>query len=246
MSAIEEAIAKARAAAAGINSASSQSQAGEAQVDQAPPPASTAVVQAPGFAMPSVPAVTGAMSLEDSLSDSLQVDAWLKLTEYGIHVGDDNFPHQSLKVGIIAEGILPHRAVRITIGKKTLFFRSANGQTEDRTGEPWLNVVRNCMAQDPTRCKGDYQSWSIPFIAVEDIKNPTGNVVCPAGSTLGHSVPATGGKFFQPFLKKVLLANPRDAVIVGTIFHKKLSNEGNNWGVLDFGDLTAWKIKTQS
>lgn len=234
---IDDMIAQANAAAAGVANQGLPAQTGGAVTIIEGSATNVAPARAPAGA---------AMTLDDMDSGSLSVDVWLKLSEHGFTIGDNSTMFDEIKVGIIAENLNPHRSVRCTVGTDTKYFRSTDGQTEARTGRPWGDVVAECMRRDE-KCTGDYVTTDIPLIAMEQLVcKKTKAVLVEVGQLIGTTIPMTGVKYFTPFRKNVLQRNPRDAVMVGKITHLRLEKGTNKWGVIDFGPSTNWAIKADA
>lgn len=181
-----------------------------------------------------------AMTLEDLAAGSMSVDAYLKVSYYGFTVGDDPTLFKSAKVKIRPEEVFPHKSIRITVANKTTYFRSANGQTELRSGKPWAQVKADAAKADP-KCTGDYDAADVPFTLLEDLKDASGKVILEAGKRVGYTTSITGMKPFRDFTKKVLLKYDRDTDIVGEIGHFAKFENGNKWGFLTFGEPESWQ-----
>lgn len=179
-----------------------------------------------------------AMTLEDIAAGSLDVDAFLKITYPGISVGDDTAMFDTIKVKIRPSEVVPHKAVRWTVGNNTSYRKSYDGQREAKTGAPWKAIVAEAMRLDP-KCTGDYDSADVPFTLLEPLKLKKGEVL-EAGKRLGYTTSITGMKPFRAFTKEVLLKHDRDADLIGTLVHEPRTKDGNRWGVLSFGEAKSW------
>jgi len=182
------------------------------------------------------------MSLEDSIN-GMAVDTFLKLKFEGIYVKEDATPFTELKVRLRGSDIAYHKAVRF--GNPATYRRSYDGVREARSGKPWAEVVAQAMAADP-KCTGDYDAYDLPFTLTADMVSmlKPGTVLVPAGAVVGYSTAITAGKATKAFIKNVIMPLGKHNLIEGVVKLDKKSTDKGKWGILDFGDITNWKLVT--
>lgn len=221
MSSIEDAIAAAKAAAA-----------------QAPAEANAALGggnQVANYQSAGVPAQRGApLGVDDMLGGSLNVDAWLKVNEFGLLIGSDNTIHESIDVILDLSEIAYCYSVRY--GNPAVYEKTYDRVTNARGGS-WFDTLQKAQRIDPKA--GEFRSADIPFTVVGDIKNKKGEVVLEDGKLLGHSISMTGWKGFQKFIREIAgkgwsIQNAKLAIRIGQNTEK---NAKGTWGTLTFNDL---------
>lgn len=230
MTNINDVVAAAVAAAQQLNKPAQEAAAAQANLP---------TTQSAGTAVVAANSNAPMLQLEEMIA-GMSVDAYIKLKHEGIYLKDDPTPFQELKVRIRGSEIAPHKAVRF--GNPAIYKKTFNGQTEFRTGKPWVEVVAEAQRADP-RCTGDYDAFDLPFHVVSDIVSmmPGAKLLVPAGAVVGYSTAITAAKDVKAFVKSVILPAGKDTLLEGTIKLKKMANEKGKWGILDFGDASNWK-----
>lgn len=218
--AIEQAIAAAQAAAAQVPAQSHQAMTGGA----ATPPAtySSAPVQ------PGAP-----LSFDDLAVGSLDVNGWLKVTEFGLLIGEDKTPFEEISVIIPMDEVAYCRAIRY--GDPAKYDRSYDGVTNVRGGS-WMDTILRAQKIDPKA--SEFRSADIPFIIYEELKNKKGEVLAKPEDRLGHSLSVTGWKSFQTFVKGCQRAGMdiKSGMIKCTLTYEVKKNAKGEWGILAFKD----------
>lgn len=173
------------------------------------------------------------LSMDDVVGGSLAVDAFLKVNEDGLKIGDKPQLIETITVDIdLAQCVV---AQVIKFGNPAVYYKTLDGMTTQGQGFTWSEAIMRAKQINP---KADpYKSVDIPMTLVEDAKDLKGNVVVEAGTTLGHSTSTTNWANMVALLKAVDAkgySRSTDTVRV-TITSERRTNKNNNvWGVLKF------------
>lgn len=184
------------------------------------------------------PMAAGApLSIDDMMMGSLQVDAWLKVNEYGLFIGDDKTPFDSIKVSVDLEDI--KYCFSVKWGQNPAKYAKTYDHIMDTQGRPWVQTVQHAQAQDAKAY--EYRSADVPLIALEDLKNKAGEVLVSAGDVLGFSISATGWKYFSRFIATLQKSgiNTRQGVIIGSIGYEARQKDTSKWGNVTFGEFRS-------
>lgn len=212
-----------------IDAAIAAAQAAAAQV---PAQANAAMT---GAATPATASVqTGApLTFDDLALGSLDVNGWLKVSEFGLKVGNDNTLFDEIDVTIPMGEVAFCRAVRF--GNPAKYERTYDGVSNVRGGS-WAETIMRAQKIDAKA--SEFRSADIPFILNEALETKKGEVLAEVGDRLGHSISITGWKGFQAFLKSCQRAGMdiRDGYIRCTLGFEVKKNDSGTWGVLTFAE----------
>lgn len=239
LTAVQQAIAAAAAA-----------QASQSAATAAPAPAAAA---APGTAVAttSTGAVTTAvaapkMSMEDAMGSSLSVDAWMKVSEDGIKIGESP---------VLIDGDPIHVVINMTDGIGFVVKNAIKGgnpaqyaYTQDNvtatTGGSWEAAQAKIRSLPGASGASPYRAVDLPMRVPKDIvvsvlnkatKQPEDVVVCPAGKTLGHTTSTTNWKAWELLYREVSSKGYMGQEILVNVGYEKRKNAGGNtWGTLTF------------
>lgn len=203
-----------------------------------------------GYPPPAAPARP--ISLGEALSEGgMQVKEWLNVTnEAGFSVGKGdklNWVPDEIEVEFRLDSVLAKRSIRYNVGSSTKFLHTVDRVTEMRSRRPWAQCIDEAQRLDP-KCKGDYATADIPFVAVEDIVSTKGaqkgKVVVAKGERLGLTLSVTNWYPFRDFIKpfddlRAAGRLPHDLLLRGKLVHKVQSGNGNTWGIATFVDFLA-------
>lgn len=172
----------------------------------------------------------GLMSLMST--GNMAVDVYLKVDEYGLHLGTSKVSFDTLKVklvGMKACGII--RYGNPAVYEKTYDLLSST------KGESWSNVCTRALKADPKATQ--YQAAEITMVLNEDAKDSKGAVVYAAGTKVGYTSPPTGQKYVKELLEQLVKADLVDGDnLVGepfiTLGFVEVSKNGNQWGNVTF------------
>lgn len=207
MSTIDDAIAKAKANAA--NSVPSTQVEGSA-------------VSAPRAAP---------LGLDDMLAGGITVDAWIKVSEYGLNVGTDKTLFETLPVTLNLADVAYCYSVRF--GNPAQYDKTYDRYTSVK-GKAWSTVLAEAQRVDDKA--SEFRSADLPFVLRESLTNKKGEEIIAKGSTIGHSLSITGWKSFQDFVKALtnLGLDPRNAVVDLDLGFEVRTNSKGTWGILKF------------
>lgn len=223
-SAVEAAIAAAQAAAANI----------VPQTDNAV--ANTGGQSNGAVANYEAPKPGAALTAADMMIGSMNVDAWLKVNEFGLFIGTDKTPHSELKVRLDMADILYCFSVRY--GNPAQYAKTYD-HVLDTKGRPWVETLR--MAQNIDSRASEFRSADIPFTIVEPVMAKDGKtVLADAGDTIGVSISVTGWRVFQGFLRDAGKAgiDISNALLEMTLSYEAKKNDKGEWGILTYNDYS--------
>ena len=222
MSAINDAIAKAQAAA---NAAAGQQSNAVATVSQG----STAVATAP------VPGK--ALSMETLATGSINVDQWVKVKEFGLLIGDNKALIDTMKVSISmidGRGFVPKLSIKA--GNPAQYWSTTDGTTCPGVGT-WDQAQQKALSLDPKA--RSYRAVDLPMTLLEPAISK-GVEIAKVGTILGHTTSTTNWKNWEQFYKDVADAGLMGQTVqVELGFEPKTNKAGNNWGVVSFKLLGA-------
>ena len=163
----------------------------------------------------------------------VSVNHWVKVTEYGLFVGKDRIPVDSLKVAIDMtedRGFYMKRMVRF--GNPAKYISTYDGVTS-MDGLPWEDVVAQAKTIDSNATT--YDSADVSFETLEDIKGKSGTI--PKGSLLGHSFSKTNVKEFLAFVEDIMGKGLLNQTVTAEITSEAVKYNGNEWGLMIFKHL---------
>jgi len=153
--AIQEAIAKAQAAAGNVANAAAASA----------PSASTAVVPAAGTAVAAPLPPGQKVSMEQLMTGGMNVDLWIKVKEYGLVVGQsDELVSQFDAYIDLTDGVGFAAKYSIKAGNPAQYWSTYDGVMSDK-GIPWAEAQAKACALD-NKAKA-YPAVDVPMILTE-------------------------------------------------------------------------------
>lgn len=183
------------------------------------------------------PVARGApLGVDDMLGGSINVDAWLKVNEFGLMIGADNTIHEFIDVILDMSEIAYCYSVRY--GNPATYEKTYDRVTNARGGS-WFDTLQKAQRIDPKAA--EFRSADIPFTVVGDYKNKKGEVSIEDGKVLGHSISMTGWKGFQKFIREISgkgfdIRTAKLAIRIGQNTEK---NAKGTWGTLTFNDVAV-------
>lgn len=194
-------------------------------------------VAAPNQSQAPAPVASGSpLDLDDMLSGGVSVDHWVKMTPFGIVIGDKIKPVDTIEVYLNMDEIAYCYQIKYQLNGAAKYHRSYDRVT-DAGGGSWMQTIQQAQQIDPKAY--EYRSAEIPVINAVDILGKDGKTVAiKAGDTLGVTLPTTGWKPFQSFVQALARKNidPKSASIKLTLGHKVMQKAGvNDWAVPEFG-----------
>ena len=227
MNAVNDAIAKAQAAAA-------------ATVDAVP-----ALVQAEVAPVPAAYVPARAPSMADAMASAqMRPDEWLKVKEHGLLLGTSREAIEEMTVMIdMTEQNGFYMKESIKFGNPAVYMSTYDGVTCDKGG-PWIAAIGKAQAAD-SRAK-PYYSVDIKMTLMEDVKQIKGgknHEFGEAGKTLGHSTSTTNFDEWREFYRECSAAGLIGQKVIAKLSAKPLENKaGNAWGVIVFTLVGAAEV----
>lgn len=171
------------------------------------------------------------LGLDDMLTGALNVVAWLKVTEFGLKVGNDNTLFDEIEVAIPMNEIAYCYSVRY--GNPATYEKTYD-RVQNARGGSWAEALMRAKKIDPNA--SEFRSADIPFYLLADLKNKKGEVIVEAGKAVGHSLAVTGWRAFQQFTQKAAAAgiDVRSGIIKLKLGFTEQKNAKGTWGLLDF------------
>ncbi len=182
------------------------------------------------------PASSGAaLGLDDLLGNGVSVDHWLKLTQFGITVGDKTKPLETIEVFIDMSEIAYSYQIKYQLNGKAVYHRTYD-RVLDTQGQPWAQTMLQAKQIDPKAY--EYRSAEVPLIAAVAIESKEkGKNAAEAGERLGLTLSTTGWKQFETWVRELARKNidPKSAYLKLTLGFEEKKKEGvNPWGVPTF------------
>ncbi|MDH7796471.1 MULTISPECIES: hypothetical protein [unclassified Beijerinckia] len=178
-----------------------------------------------------------AISVDDALSQvGNAVDAYLKVKDTGLRIGEDIMPFEKLGVSIKLAEVAAKYTVSFSLAGNQTYKHSVDGIREMTTGQAWADVIQMARSTD-ARCKGQYISFDLVFTLTKDVQGKAG--VIPAGTRIGYSTPYTGTQMVAPWVKAMKAAGrDEDEDIAVTLVHIPKKKGSNNYGVFSIENVT--------
>jgi len=173
------------------------------------------------------------LRLDGMIAGDLAVDHWLKVNQFGLFIDTNRAPFKTLELALPQEEIVATRQIKA--GHPVRYWKTVDGVT-CLSGGSWEDAIAEAQSLDPTA--RDYRSADLPFVALNDIVSPDGELLAARDERIGHSLSTTGWQSFSRFLRR--LRKDQHPLGYGTVRitlgFKALSHGPNCWGVLDFSN----------
>lgn len=160
-----------------------------------------------------------------------QVDAYLKVGQYGMSIGKDSGLVESFKATIDLSTVKYCQQVRF--GNPPQYFKTFDGvKVADGSGRAWSDILAQAKMVDSRKSSDPYPTAEIIMVATEEVKDNKGKVVATPGTTISYTPPYTGGDPLSKFLADVEndggdVNSSTVSVVVG---YEAKSRNSNNWG----------------
>jgi hypothetical protein len=184
---------------------------------------------------PPVGAPVTVLKAGDMMAGSFSVDAFMKVSEDGMKIGD--------KAGLITD---PFQAVidlndvfyyfAVKYGNNPAVYEKTTNRASSLSGKPWGDVLRTASQVDGPKFKGEYRSADVPVVLLQDVRDIKGTVVAETGMRIGKSLSTTEWREFEQLLRSAAKSgiNADNGQITVEIGFKARKNASNTWGVLTF------------
>jgi hypothetical protein len=219
MASVQEAIQKAREAAAdAVVIDHEPTENLPMMADPAPMPVS--------YAKPSM----DQMAVSTGISKA--VDTWIKVSEYGINIGQDRQPlFTTVKTKVLMveeEGFFAKQSIKTANGD---YYSTYDGSSCDKGGF-FSDAVSRVQRMDPTQKV--YPAADIIFILDEELKLKDKSLA--VGTKLGHTTSASNfqnwAEFYREVSKAGKIGQEVDCIVSFDVVSSK--KNGKTWGVLTF------------
>jgi hypothetical protein len=189
------------------------------------------------------PAAGAPLGLDDMLSGGVSVDHWLKVTPYGLTIGDKTMPLAALEVFIDMSEIAYSYQIKYQLNGSAVYHRTYD-RVLDAQGGSWAETMLKAKQIDPKAY--EYRSAEIPVTLTTEFKTKDGkDNAAVAGDRAGLTLSTTGWKQFQTFVRDLARkgVDPKTAIIKITLGFQTMSKPGvQDWGVPTFGAYTEEEV----
>lgn len=220
---INDAIAAAQNAAA---QAAATPPAPAAGVPATVPNGQTAVAPAPAAAAPI------GNSLDDFDTSGMDVEAFIKVTEFGLLIPKecDTPTKEKVRVMIDLGECVRHLAIKASKGKITKYWKTYDGITSVPDGKPWAQAIQEARMLSGKPDLDPYETVDIPMTLLQDAGT------AKLGDVLGYSLSTTNKKDFKTFLRQIAKKGfpVGSGKVVVDISSKKMTSDSYVWGVVKF------------
>lgn len=183
------------------------------------------------------------LGLDDMMGGGVSVDHWLKVTPFGLTIGDKTKPLDELEVFIDMSEIAYSFQIKYQLNGKAVYHRTYD-RVLDAQGGAWVETMRKAQQIDPKAY--EYRSAEIPATLSHAVESKEkGKNAAEAGERVGLTLSTTGWKQFQTFVKDLARKgiDPKSATIKLTLGYETKQKAGvNDWGVPTF--LKAEEVDT--
>jgi hypothetical protein len=175
-----------------------------------------------------------------NVGPSLDVESWLQVDKYGLHLDKSQEALEALFVEIDLNEIVPVYMVRF--GKNPPnYCRSYDGVTTFGSPKPWELTVREGQHLDAD-CRGQYSAVEIPMILTEAVELKRDRKTVEGGTRIGYTTSITGYRPFQKFWNECEKKGLTDAVVKVKLAYETRKSNGNEWGVVTYEQmLSDWR-----
>lgn len=189
-----------------------------------------ATTPATGTAVGGVAAPAKAYALDDMAQGGLNVDTYLKVKEHGLLVGDNGVLFDEIEVSIDMSQVQVTQAIKY--GNPAIYSRTIDG-ARAIAGGSWDDAVARAQRADPKA--QPYMSADIPMTLLATLSDKKGKEVVEVGTRIGHSLSTTNKANFVDLLGKVKNDGLTASVVHVKLTAQARSNKaGNTWGVVKF------------
>jgi hypothetical protein len=175
------------------------------------------------------------LGLDDMMGGGVSVDHWLKVTPFGLTIGDKTKPLDEIEVFIDMSEIAYSFQIKYQQNGKAVYHRTYD-RVLDAQGGAWVETMRRAQQIDPKAY--EYRSAEIPATLASAVESKEkGKNAAEAGERVGLTLSTTGWKQFQTFVKELARKeiDPKTAIVKLTLGYETKQKAGvNDWGVPTF------------
>ncbi len=177
------------------------------------------------------------LTMSDLEASSLDVESWLQVDKYGLHLDKSQEALEALLVEIDLNEIVPVYMVRF--GKNPPnYCRSYDGVTTFGSPKPWELTVREGQHLDAD-CRGQYSAVEIPMTLTEAVELKRDRKTVEGGTRIGYTTSITGYRPFQKFWNECEKKGLTDAVVKVKLAYETRKSNGNEWGVVTYEQMLS-------
>jgi hypothetical protein len=172
------------------------------------------------------------LGMSDLEAGSLDVESWLQVDKYGLHLDKSQEALETLMVEIDLGEIVPVYMVRF--GKNPPnYCRSYDGVTTFGSPKPWEFTLREAQHFDPD-CRGQYPAVEIPMTLTDGVELKRDRKTIEAGARIGYTTSITGYRPFQKFWNECEKKGLTGKVVKVRLGYETRKNNGNEWAVVTY------------
>lgn len=191
--------------------------------------------------MPAMPAAGPKLTMGTLQTGAMNVDAWLKVKEFGLLIGDKPNLIEDITVTLDmteGRGFVPKYAIKA--GNPAQYWTTLDNVL-CASGGTWDAAIQKASALDSKA--RPFPCVDLPFTVEEDVKvmvkakgKPDEELVlCEAGTKLGYTTSTTNWKAWEQFYREVSAAGLLNTtVLVKLSYESKTNKAGNVWGIVTF------------
>jgi hypothetical protein len=189
-----------------------------------------AEAKAQAFQLPAIP--IRKLTMFDLEVGSLDVESWLQVDRYGLHLDRSQEALDALMVEIDLTEIVPLYMVRF--GKNPpSYCKSYDGATTFGSPKLWELTLREAQRQDPD-CRGQYSAVEIPMMLIDGVELKRDRKTIEGGTRIGYTTSITGYRPFLKFWNECEKKGLTEAVIKIRLGYEARKSNGNEWGVVTY------------
>jgi hypothetical protein len=130
------------------------------------------------------------LTMSDLEAGSLDVESWLQVDKYGLHLDKSQEALEAIEVEIDMSEIVPVYMVRF--GKNPPnYCRSYDGVTTFGSPKPWEFTLREAQHLDAD-CRGQYPAVEIPMTLIDGVELKRDRKTIEGGTRIGYTTSITG------------------------------------------------------
>lgn len=165
---------------------------------------------------------------------SMNVEAFLRVSELGIQIGKDKQLHDELFVEMNLEHSKAGWVIRVnTGGAGVKYLTSYDGVMEHKSRQNWSTVVAEAQKIDGNAYISDLLELPVKLLHDAKLKEPAGKVM-PAGTILGLSLSYKGLQAFMGFLTPVAKQHGTSTPLTLKLTAVSKVGSGQEYGVFGF------------
>ena len=188
-----------------------------------------ATQSAPAAGLPATPAANVG-GMDSFQTTSMSVDHFLKVKDTGLAIDDTtNGMFEEMTVTIDTNEVASTQAVKFNIGNDVSYHKTYDGLTAT-DGRPWAQVLEEARRADESA--RPYPSADVPMTLKGDLELK--KETFEDGTTIGYSIPTTGGTLWAKFVKSVMSANLMGKVVEVKVGYQPRTKGKWSWGLVTF------------